>query len=221
MDLTGVILLTGIGLVVGFLVAALIFSMKREPADQEQSKEKLLSDAENRVRLWRIGGDERLVVEMNGVSYQQVGKMKSEQRQVLSKLVSELQAFLGASVSEVTGVLPEEEKSKPPKLQPVEAQDRTSLNPLKIFGDALQPRKKTDGGAEELSIVAQIDQILQSRLEGTNLEEQGIRLVEGPDQDMVIEIGLDRYTEIDAVPDEEVREMIRLSVADWESSLGD
>jgi hypothetical protein len=103
----------------------------------------------------------------------------------------------------------------------VEAQDRTSLNPLKIFGDALQPRKKTDADAEELSIVAQIDQILQSRLEGTHLKEQGIRLVEGPDQDMVIEIGLDRYTEINAVPDEEVREMIRLSVADWESSLGD
>ena len=67
----------------------------------------------------------------------------------------------------------------------------------------------------------QIDQILQTKLEGTHLDDQGIRLVEGPEQGMVIEIGLDKYTEIEAVPDEQIRQLIRLSVADWERSLGD
>ena len=98
MDLTGVILLTGIGLVVGFLVATLIFSMRKESAPQEQPKKQLLSDAENKVRHWREGGDERLVVEMNGVSYRQGSKLHPEQKQVLETLVSELRAWLGAAV---------------------------------------------------------------------------------------------------------------------------
>jgi hypothetical protein len=90
-----------------------------------------------------------------------------------------------------------------------------------MFSRSLQPVEKTESGDLDLSIVVQIDEILQAKLESIQLEDQGIRLVEGPDQGMVIEVGLNRYTEIDAVPDERVRQLIRLSVAEWESSLGD
>ena len=221
MDLTGVILLTGIGLVVGFLVAALIFSIRRESTSQEQPKKQLLSDAENKVRLWREGGEERLVVEMNGVSYRQRNKLQPEQKQVLDNIVKELQSWLGASTTPAAAVTHQAVKAAPAIEPAVGAQDGTSLNPLKIFGDALQPQKKTVADERDLSIVAQIDQILQTKIEGTHLEERGIRLVEGPDQGMVIELGLDKYTDIDAVPDEEVRKFIRLSVAEWEKSLGD
>jgi hypothetical protein len=34
---------------------------------------------------------------------------------------------------------------------------------------------------------------------------------------MVIMVGLDQYADIDAVPDEEIRTVIRESVAEWES----
>jgi hypothetical protein len=221
MDLTGVILLTGIGLVVGFLVATLIFSIRRESTSQEQPKEQLLSDAENKVRLWREGGEERLVVEMNGVSFRQRNKLQPEQKQVLDNVVKELQSWLGASTTPAAAVTHQAVKATPVIEPAVGAQDGTSFNPLKIFGDVLQPQKKTIADERDLSIVAQIDLILQTKIEEAHLEERGIRLVEGPDQGMVIEIGLDRYTNIDAVPDEEVRKLIRLSVAEWEKSLGD
>lgn len=221
MDLTGVILLTGIGLVVGFLVAALIFSVRKESTSQEQPKKQLLSDAENKVRLWREGGEERLVVEMNGVSYRRANKLHPEQKQVLDKIVKELQAWLGTSTATAAAVTHQAVKAAPAIEPAVEARDGTSLNPLKIFGDVLQPQKKAVADEQDLSIVAQIDKILQAKIGGTHLEERGIRLVEGPDQGMVIEIGLDNYTDIEAVPDEEVRSLIRHSVAEWEKSLGD
>lgn len=221
MDITGVILMTGIGLVVGFLVAALIFSLRRESVSEQEPKEQLLSDAENEVRLWREGVEERLMLEMNGVSYRQGSRLEDEQRQTLETLVGELQTWLGAPTAAAGAVRPPQpELSSPPKEQAVQAQQETSLNPLKIFGNALQPQKKTEGDEIDLSIVAQIDQILQTKLEGTHLDEKGIRLVEGPDQGMVIEFGLDKYTEIEAVPDEQVRHLIRLSVAEWEKSIG-
>jgi len=220
MDITGVILLTGIGVVAGFLVAALIFSSRRSSAPEQEPKQQVLSDAENNLRVWREAGAERLVVEVNGASYHQGSKLRAEQREKLENLVIELQAWLGAS----PGLVRSEDSQQTQSPEPItersdENQEGTSLNPLKIFGDALQPRKKTDPEELDQSIVGQIDQILQTKLEETALEDRGIRLVEGSDQGMVIEVGLDKFTEIDAVPDEQVRQLIRQSVADWEASL--
>jgi hypothetical protein len=222
MDITGVILLTGIGLVVGFLVAALIFSLRRESTPKQAPKQQLLSDADNKVDLWREEGEQRLVVEMNGVSYDQESKLRAEQRRTLESLVRELQTWLGRPTSAAAiAVPPQPVKSEPAKEQLVDSQEGPSRNPLKIFGGVLQPQKESDVDELDLSIVAQIDQILQTRLEELHLEDKGIQLVEGPDQGMIIEIGLDKYTEIEAIPDEEIRQLIHASVADWESSLGD
>jgi len=221
MDITGVILLTGIGLVVGFLVAVLIFSMRRESSPKQAPKQQLLSDSENKVRVWREGGDQRLVVEIGGVSHRQESDLHADQKQKLVTLVRELQTWIGTSTTAVAGPAPQPDKIETVIPQTDEALDGTSRNPLKIFGDALQPRKKSEVDEFDQSIVFQIDQILQTKIEGTQLEDHGIRLVEGPDQGMVIEIGLDKYTDIEAVPDEQIRQLIRLSVADWERSLGD
>jgi hypothetical protein len=140
---------------------------------------------------------------------------------VLTKLSEDLRDWIGdlphAATESPTAVEPSASGLSQTD-QPVKG---PSLNPLKVFGDAMKPLDKPEGGPAEESIVSQIDKILQSKLEGTSLEEQGIRLFEGPDQAMVIEIGLDRYTEIDAVPDDQIRQLIRLSVTDWERSLGD
>ena len=221
MDITGVILLTGIGLVVGFLVAALIFSVRKESSPKEVPQQQLLSDSENKIRVWREGGDQGLVVEMNGVSHHQESDLHADQKQKLVNLVEELQTWIGASTAAAAVVPSQPAKSEPAIEKSGNEQDGTSLNPLKIFGDALQPQKKIDADELDQSIVSQIDQILQAKLEETNFEDRGIRLVEGPKQGMVIEIGLDKYTEIEAVPDEQIRQLIRLSVADWERSIGD
>jgi uncharacterized membrane-anchored protein YhcB (DUF1043 family) len=221
MDITGVILLTGIGLVVGFLVAALIFSVRKESSPKQVPPQQLLSDSENNIRVLREGGDQRLVVEMDGVSHHQESDLHADQKQKLVNLVRELQAWIGTATTAVAESTPQPDKTEAAITQTDEAQEGTSLNPLKIFGDALQPQKKTEKGELDQSIVFQIDQILQTKLEGTHLDDQGIRLIEEPEQGMVIEIGLDKYTEIEAVPDEQIRQLIRLSVADWERSLGD
>lgn len=221
MDITGVILLTGIGLVVGFLVAALIFSVRKDSSPKQAPQQQLLSDSENKIRVWREGGEQRLVVEMDGVSHRQESDLHADQKQKLITLVSELQTWIGASTAAAAVVPPQPVKSEPAIEKNGDEQEGANLNPLKIFADALQAQKKTEADEIDQSLVSQIDQILQTKLEGTNLEDRGIRLVEGPDQGMVIEIGLDKYTEIDAVPDTQVRQLIRLSVADWEKTLED
>jgi hypothetical protein len=219
MDLTGAILLTGIGIVIGFLFAALFFTLRRRSSPEPPSEERVLTDSESSIRIWREGKERRLVIEMDGVSHYQESELHTEQSRRITGLLGELQAWMDVSPSAVSPI--QSDTFKPAASTTGEETKSTSLNPLKIFSRSLQPLKKAGSSDPDLSIVAQVDEILQSKLEGIHLDDQGIRLVEGPDQGMVIEVGLNRYTEIDAVPDERVRQLIRLSVAEWESSLGD
>lgn len=219
MDITGAILLAGIGIVIGFLFAALFFTLRRGSSPKPPSQEQVLTDSEHSIRIWREGKDRQLVIEMDGVSHYQESELHTDQSHRIAGLIRELQAWMDVSPSPVSPSRPE--AFKPAASATGEETKRTSINPLKIFGRSLQPLEKTGSSDPDLSIVAQIDEILQAKLESIHLDDQGIRLVEGPDQGMVIEVGLNRYTEIDAVPDERVRQLIHLSVAEWESSLGD
>jgi hypothetical protein len=69
------------------------------------------------------------------------------------------------------------------------------------------------------SIVAQIDDILQEKLEGTPLSKRGIRLRELPNQHMAVMVGLDQYEGVEDVPDEEIRNLIRSAVSEWEKRV--
>jgi len=219
MDLTGALILAGIGLVIGFLVGMLVFSLRKEADPDESSRERVLTDSEHAVRVWREGKERRLVVEMGGVSHYRGSELHADQNKVLSDLIRELQAWIGPPPEPA-----ERPESKPLDLKPATSREETpstSLNPLKIFGQSLKPLEKTTSDAPDLSIVAQIDEILQAKLAGTQLDEKGIHLIEGPDQSMVVQVGLQTYSEIDEVPDNQVRQLIRLSVAEWEQNLGD
>lgn len=215
MDITGTILLVVIGLVIGILLAALYFSFRKEPPRESASRERVLTDSEHSIRVWREGKARRLVVEMDGVSHQKVSELKLEQSRKMAETLQELQAWLGVSSN-----LPSPPSSEVQEIAaPTAAEETrtTSLNPFEIF---IRSRQPSEVKSSDLSIVAQIDEILQEKLEGIHLDNQGIRLVEGPDQGIMIEVGLNRYTDIDSVPDERVRQLIRVSVSEWERSLG-
>jgi hypothetical protein len=72
-----------------------------------------------------------------------------------------------------------------------------------------------------MSIAAQIDEILQEKLETSPLNSKAIRLLELPGKGMVVMVGLDQYEGVDAVPDEEIQNLIRSAVAEWERRVSE
>ena len=40
-------------------------------------------------------------------------------------------------------------------------------------------------------------------------------MMDGPDQGLIVRVGLEKYGEIDEVPEAEIREVIRQAVAEW------
>jgi len=218
MDLTGAILLVAIGIVMGFLLGALVFTLRRESSPQPASRKLVLSDEQDDLRIWREGKDESLVIEIEGASYHRESDLNPDQGRRLTSLINELRTFMDVpSTPPVHSPAAQSASLKPAVTQTAEDEKRTSLNPFQIFTRSLQPLEKTGPDEPDKSIVVQIDEILQARLEGTPLADQGIGLIEGPDQGMVIVVGLSRYTDIDAVPDAEIRRLIHQAVSEWES----
>lgn len=67
-----------------------------------------------------------------------------------------------------------------------------------------------------MSLVTQIDSILQAQLEGTAFANRGIRLAESLHGGAIVFIGTKQYDGVDQVPDPEVQAVIRAAIAEWE-----
>lgn len=68
-----------------------------------------------------------------------------------------------------------------------------------------------------LSMVAQIDEILQKLIAGTDLEKRGVKLLENPTHGVEVWVGAFRYEGVDQVPEDDVKKAIRTAVKMWES----
>ena len=95
-----------------------------------------------------------------------------------------------------------------------------SINTVDVLARVLQPELKAPE-PPPLSIAAQIDEILQEMLQSSPLSSRLIRLIELPSKGVAVMVGLDRYESVEAVPDEDIRQMIRLAVAEWERRVAE
>jgi hypothetical protein len=95
-------------------------------------------------------------------------------------------------------------------VQPIK---KVSLNPVDVVAKALQ----ADIGTPLItkSLAEQVDEILQEKLLASPLREKKIRLVDLPGGGLVVMVGLEKYDGIDAVPDEQVRAVLREAVDEW------
>ncbi len=229
MDITTTILLALVCIAIGFMLSALIFSLRREKAESRTSAKKEAGLAKKAVRLTRDRRNESLVVEMDGTIIKSAADLRTEQRQRLVLASSDLRTWLGIFPTEpkptettADPFLPYEsesgmrEEGVPEWLSKADSApetERPSLNPFKIFTQAIQ---ESETSIPTKSIAAQIDEILQEKLINTPLEERGIRLIEKPGQGIAVMVGLDSYDSVEAVPEALVQAVIREAVAEWE-----
>lgn len=91
-----------------------------------------------------------------------------------------------------------------PKVEPV---------PARI---SLIPKKKSERPAAALSMVQQIDEILQLKLADTPLAGQGIKIQEAPGGGVMVMVGLKKYEGVGDVPDPAIKAVLQAAVAEWE-----
>lgn len=103
--------------------------------------------------------------------------------------------------------------------QPIAPQPKPAPAPMREAMIAPpQPAKKPEPEKEfaSLSIVQQIDTILQARLADTPLAGRGIRLQESTEGAVEVMVGVQKFFSVDEVTDDSIRAAIRAAIAEWE-----
>jgi hypothetical protein len=225
-----VMLLIGVGL--GFVLSLLRSSpgmpQATEDPDSQASSERLLT-------IWRSLESGSISVQINGETLTSQSDLTPATREELARRLEMLENWLNAGKLHQEGI---EEISKPagqsaPTAQPAnvrspvakaildssaEKERLASLNPLAVFTRALTSEVRKPQPIQ--SLAAQIDAILQEMLEESPLSARGIRLQEHPQHGLIVQVGLNRYNSIDEVPEKEIRDFIRVAIAEWEKQAG-
>jgi hypothetical protein len=100
---------------------------------------------------------------------------------------------------------------------PVVRQTAVSAKPAAELGAPAPPPAAPSAPVTQMSLVAQIDSILQARLVGTPLAARGIRLAESLHGGAIVFVGSNQYDGVDRVPDPEIQAAIRGAITEWEN----
>jgi hypothetical protein len=164
-----------------------------------------LAAADRDPALLRLGheetGDPTLVLDGNRVDG---AKLSAEQRKRLIELMLVMRPWVEAT--------------------PLPAEVSPALAPAPAMPDRLHSGAGTAVPAaapapvinRQMSIVGQIDAVLQLRLAGTALASLGVRLVDSAEGGVTVVVGKDKYAAVGDVPQPEVQAAIRGAIAEWE-----
>ena len=75
-----------------------------------------------------------------------------------------------------------------------------------------------DGEIKMLSVVDEVNDILQKKLHGSPLAGKGIHLMENHNKEIRFWVGLESYNDVSEIPDPEIRELIDAAVKEWEQN---
>ena len=205
----------GAGIAIGILFAS-SRSDKPEIPDKPKSQPNLIETA----TIWQDRKSGNMYPEINGKIFRFPADLSHSQRERLIGHLTNLLAWLkqGFEAKETSPPI----TTAPPAVpfvqdhltSPTTSPQSAKFSPIDLVARAVQG--ETRPPTPEKSIVAQIDEILQEKLNTSPLAGQGIRLIEHPTQGLVVMVGLKRYEGVDEVPDPEIRSLIRESVAEWE-----
>lgn len=176
-------------------------------AEQQISLEARLSPrAQDDPGLLRLKKDHgRFMVEMDGVLIPDV--LSSDKKNRLTELISFFRPWLEGGQTQQTASQP----AAPASIQ------EAVLRPVQPVAPAT--KKPEEKNISTLSIVGQIDTVLQTRLMNTQYAKSGIRLQESLQGGVEVYVGLQKFDSIDEVPDEAIKSEIRAAIAEWEEKF--
>lgn len=244
MDSTTFWYIAGFFFILGAALIAVIWilaTMIRKMTRKGKSMDVVDPNVAEVARLMRDVKTQALVVAMDGKSFKTLSELTSTQQQRLSLASSVLAKWLGQPAPEVSPTpegkpapaspetpalvsdwVPAETVPLPPTVtgvSPFIAATPPEVKPVStklvdVVGGVINP---TPTKAPEFkSIAEQINDILQSRITDTPFEARGITVKDAPDHGVEVTLDGQKYAGVKDVPDEEVRNLIRSVVMDWE-----
>ena len=181
-----------------------LVEMKVEDAEVVVGEEKIKGpDITRLVTFGRLVSDDRFAVRFEDEWINDPAKLSFVQKNRLEKNLAEAQRWLGIVANQGEEVPNKAGKSFAGAVVP-----------------PYVPEKVIEKHKRQMSIVEQVDDILQELLESSPMAETQIRLTEMPNKGVIVWVGNEYYEGINAVPDEDVKRIIRQAVKKWEEVSG-
>jgi hypothetical protein len=229
------IIIGSLGFLLGFITRMLTSGGSKSTKKSELPK---VTKPKNRnwtevAHLWRDDKDKRLIFQIDNQYYKRGEELTSRERKILLKVVMDFYLWLeppnakqiSTHTSDVATIHRPDKSPAPELLSSKSGQDFVPEY-SELTSPEIQPSVRPVGGILSTTIstpdtpsptmVAQVDRILQEKLEAAGMQKWAVRLIESPNKGMIVMVGMERYEAIDDVPYKRVRDIIRLSVAEWE-----
>jgi len=195
-----------VSITIGYLAGSLLSGGRdrdeeKEPTDYHPPQ--FPSDA---LHIWRDQNNEHLVLQIGEHAFRSTEPIPPKEHKYITQLLLFLQKWLG--IDKKADTVPQQTKQPASQTHQPPQVKQSSTDPIvPEISDILESK---------MSIVAQVDEILQELLSNSPLKDKGIRLMENIDGSMRFYIGLDSYDDVAAIPDETIKGAIRAAVKEWE-----
>lgn len=231
-----------IGVLIGYAIRSSSKDSDRSSVRKKrESKPSFPANQESILRIWQDVNDGPLNLELDGKTVSTSAEMNAEQKNRLKQLVVFLYRWIEKPESSTAKRTkpPQEpiQPSRPDKnssQQPSPAESNQESSPT-TFAETLPEEPKirdafrlspfkrkseSDTSTSEpepppQSIAAQIDEILQAKLQNSTLIDQHIKLIELPIRGMIIMVGKQQYETVDEIPDPKIKGLIKSAVEEW------
>jgi hypothetical protein len=216
-----------IGAAVGGVIERALKNRSNPPPSLTPSNKNILAGVDDVEVLsaWRTH-DNKVWLGMDGARLNDKTELQPGQFQRLLSLVLDLRPWLETaqaaapkpeSVPEPPPPAAPYTESAPQPLPPVAPVPAPTQPPVQAVNKKVVPVVEVTPPAPVLdSIIQQIDKVLQAKLETSPFKDRGIQLVEGPGGIVIVKDGINKYEGVDAIPDPEIKTLIRQAVTDWE-----
>jgi len=164
------------------------------------------------MRLW-LDPAERLALDLDGQAVDTTPISESNRKRLLGLLNVMRPWIEGKSTPASIPPTPAPRPAVPPPSPAPSAPAQVNAPAPVVPAAAVVKEEKP---VATLSIVEQIDEILQARLAGSPLAGRGIRLMQSPEGGAIVWVGLQKFAGVDEVTDPEVQAVIRAATAEWE-----
>lgn len=109
---------------------------------------------------------------------------------------------------------------KPPQPEPQPIPRPEVPQAVKTANSPPEPEEEEEVEIKMLSVVDEVNEILQKKLHGSPLAGKGIHLMENYNKEIRFWVGLESFDDVAEIPDSEIRRMINEAVKEWEQSQG-
>lgn len=213
-----------LGSLAGWLMSLLRAPKKTSTASNQSTSTQSTAETSSNMekielaRIYRRREDDQVVLEANGRPLHTPADIHPDERTWLVLTTETIYRLLEQVPAPAEPTPSSQPTAAAPRIgwQPAQPQEtrNPSMNPADVLIRAAQAGQAKP--SQPKSLVEQIDEVLQEMLAQSPLPAGEIHLAENADLGLEVRLGSQYYDGIEAVPDENARQIIRAAIAEWQ-----